>query len=455
MDDLLISLIDKIQDRLEYVDIRYEKTIFTNITIKDDEEKITNGIESGIGIRTFNKGNWGFSSTNDISNIEEIAENAVKLALHGRNKRKTHLAEAEVNRKVLFMKPKIDPREIDISEKVDCLKMVIDTTKEFSEIVNSNASYLDRFTERMFVNSENSFIKTSHFSVSLYTSVVARDGEKVQVGTEKIGHTGGFELLKEENLKELGKRASKKAINMLYADHVSGGKYPIVMSGKLTGVFIHEALGHACEADLVLQDNSVLKGRIGERIADDSVTIYDDPTLENKFGSFYYDSEGVKARKTYVVKDGILKEFLHSRETAFLMQREPNGKARSQGYSHPPLVRMSNMCLEPKDWKFDEIIEETKFGIYVDGSRGGQVDTGSGIFQFNAEEAFLIEKGEIKQPLRDVSFSGNVLDTLKNIDAIGDTIEFSIGVCGKSGQGVPVGDGGPKTRLSSVLIGGR
>ncbi len=261
--------------------------------------------------------------------------------------------------------------------------------------------------------------------------------------------------MKDENLEEIGKKAAKKAINMLHSDYVPGGRYPIVMGEKLTGVFIHEALGHACEADLVLQGDSVLEGMIGEKIADENVTIYDDPTLENKFGSFYYDSEGVRARKTYVVKDGILREFLHSRETAFLMGKESNGKARSQGYSYPPLVRMSNVCLDPRDWKFDEIIADTKFGIYVDGSRGGQVDTGTGIFQFNAEEAYLIEKGEIKQPLRDVSFSGNILDTLKSVDAIGDTVEFSIGVCGKAGQGVPVGDGGPKTRVSSVLIGGR
>jgi len=181
--------------------------------------------------------------------------------------------------------------------------------------------------------------------------------------------------------------------------------------------------------------------------------VVDDPTLPGKFGSYIYDDEGIKARKVEIIKDGILKEYLLDRETAAFFGLEPNGHGRAQSYNYQPLVRMSNTYIEPRDWSFEEMLEEVKNGLYLIGDKGGQVDIANGTFMFGAKEGYIIENGEIKTPIRDVALSGKILDVLKNIRAIGNDLKIEFpGYCGK-GQWVSVDDGGPHI-LTRALVGG-
>ncbi|MEE8357896.1 MAG: TldD/PmbA family protein, partial [Candidatus Hydrothermarchaeales archaeon] len=231
------------------------------------------------------------------------------------------------------------------------------------------------------------------------------------------------------------------------------GAFDLVLDPNLTGVFIHEALGHAVEADLILQDESILKGKLGEEIASDLVTVYDDPTLEGSFGFYSYDSEGVKGEKTTLIEDGVLKSYLHSRETSSRLGQRNTGNARAQSFGNQPIVRMSNTYVKPGDHDIEELFEGIKHGIYLKGSKGGEVDTARGVFQFSAEEGFLIEEGEITKPIKDVALSGETLEILRRISALGNDFDLSIGFCGKAGQAVPVGDGGPHIRTFATVGG--
>jgi Predicted Zn-dependent proteases and their inactivated homologs len=288
--------------------------------------------------------------------------------------------------------------------------------------------------------------------VALFLNAVASDGSGIQFGHKSCGGTGGFEILEREDIEELGRRTGEKAVRLLKASSPPSGRFDIVTDPELTGVFIHEALGHAAEADLILQGDSILEGKLGEKIASEGVTIIDDPTIDG-FGSYSYDAEGVRATETVLVENGVLTSLLNSRETAFKLGLEPSGNARS-AIGDQPIVRMSNTYLKPGDLSFDELIEDIQNGVYLRGSRGGQVDTGKGIFQFNAAESFRIQDGEIAEPVKDVSLSGNVLETLKNVDGVGSDFRLGIGFCGKSGQSVPVGDGGPHVRIRNAMVGG-
>jgi TldD protein len=171
------------------------------------------------------------------------------------------------------------------------------------------------------------------------------------------------------------------------------------------------------------------------------------------FGYYPYDAEGVNTSKNILVEDGILKSLLSSRETASQLDITPSGNARSI-VGDQPIVRMSNTYLKPGELEFDELTEDINNGIYLKGSRGGQVDTGKGVFQFNAAESFFIENGEVKNPLRDVSLSGNILEMLLKVDGVGSDFKMGVGFCGKSGQTVPVGDGGPHVRVKEATVGG-
>ena len=229
---------------------------------------------------------------------------------------------------------------------------------------------------------------------------------------------------------------------------------PLVADPSLAGVFAHEALGHAVEADQVVSHESILEDKIGTVIGSKIVNIVDDSTIPGGFGSFPIDDEGVMGSRKVIIENGVLRAFILNRETAYKLDMEPNGGARAESYQVRPLVRMSNTMIEPGDHTFEELIEDIDHGIYAKGTRGGEVDTAKGTFQFNAQEAFLIENGEISVPLKDVSLSGSTLEILKKIDALTSKREFGEpGFCGK-GQFIPVGDGGPYTRISSVTVGG-
>jgi len=274
----------------------------------------------------------------------------------------------------------------------------------------------------------------------------------MQFGHGSIGGACGFEALKKEDTEKFGRKVAQKAVRLLDAKSAPSGKFTVIMDPELTGVFIHEAVGHASEADLILQNDSILKGKIGETIGSPLVNIVDDGSMD-AFGYYAYDAEGVKTRENQLVKNGKLVSVISSRETASKLNIEPSGNSRSS-ISDQPIVRMSNTYLKSGNLEFEELIEDIENGIYLKGSRGGQVDTGKGIFQFNAAESFNIQKGEVKEPLRDVSLSGNILEILKKVDGVGSDFKMSLGFCGKSGQTAPVGDGGPHVRVIEATVGG-
>jgi TldD protein len=189
-------------------------------------------------------------------------------------------------------------------------------------------------------------------------------------------------------------------------------------------------------------------------IGSEQVTIYDDPTYPNGWGSFKYDMEGVLAKKRLLIERGVLKEFITNREVAAKLGATSNGGARAQSYAFRPIVRMSNTCIAPGDYTLEEMLEDVDRGVYVKGTRGGQVDPAKGTFQFSAMEAFMIEQGKITNPLLGVSLSGITLKTLKNIDAVAKDFNMHVGYCGKEAQSVPTADGSPHIRIKNAVVGG-
>ncbi len=249
-------------------------------------------------------------------------------------------------------------------------------------------------------------------------------------------------------------REAKVAITMLDAKAAKGGKQTVVIDGELAGVFAHEAVGHASEADLVAQGESCFRGKMGKKLGIDGLTIRDDSLVPGGFGSFPYDDTGVAGQSRPILKDGVLVGYLADREHGHRLKVKPNGSARAQDYASRPLVRMSNTLIDAGDQTEEEVFGGIKDGVFCKGSKGGQVDTARGTFLFNAREAYVIKNGKIGAPLKDVSLTGGILSTLHGIDALGDTFELgNPGHCGK-GQWVPVCDGGPLVRIRDCLVGG-
>jgi TldD protein len=216
----------------------------------------------------------------------------------------------------------------------------------------------------------------------------------------------------------------------------------------------HEAFGHAAEADNWPAHTTVLEDKIGEQVGPNHLNLSDDPRMAGKRGSFEYDWEGTKTRKRFLVKNGILTELLHSLETASRLNMDANGATRAQSFMYPPIPRMSNTFMEPGDWSVDEMIEDTKEGILLCNFNYGYTEPSKGQFMFQASHGYIIENGELRQMVRDVSLAGQILEILPKIDAIAKDFELEAGTCGKDGQGVSAMSGGPHARIRATPVGG-
>lgn len=412
-------------------------------------QEIMSGNNWGGCVRVLKNGAWGVSFTTDPSKLEEISLTSLKLASTLKND--VELAEVEPTQDHVKSRAKIKLHNVSMDEKKEVMSDVEKASK-LDGIVSTTVNYVDQEGITLFANSEGTNLQVEDSKVALFLNAVAASEDMIQFGHKSTGGAAGFEVIKKEDLEKFGRTPAEKALRLLKAELPPSGKFPVIMDPELTGVFVHEALGHASEADLILQNDSILKGKIGTPIGAPNVTIVDDATMD-AFGYYPYDSEGVKTRQNILVKEGILVSLLSSRETASKLNITPSGNARS-AVGDQPIVRMSNTYLKPGEHKFDELLEDMADGIYLKGSRGGQVDTGKGIFQFNAAESFKVENGEISTPLRDVSLSGNILELLLKVEAVGSDFKMGVGFCGKSGQTAPVGDGGPHVKVKEVTVGG-
>jgi TldD protein len=284
---------------------------------------------------------------------------------------------------------------------------------------------------------------------------VASDGDNRQSGYESVGRLEGFELIERTKPEDVGAAAAKRAVDLLSARPAPAGEFPIIFDHTVTGLFAHEVFGHNAEADLVWSGESIIADKMGQRIGSDLVNIIDDATIAGAWGSYYYDSEGVPAQKRILVENGILKNFLHSLETAARFGAVPNGAARSDGSQSRPIVRMSNTFIAPGKTTLEEMVAGLDSGILLKGGLSGYVSTETGQFTCRAAEGWLIKNGALHERLWDVAVSGMVLEALANIDAVGSEFHLaSPGTCGKNGQGAPVDNGGPHIRVKRLVVGG-
>ncbi|MCA1813995.1 MAG: TldD/PmbA family protein [Halobacteriales archaeon] len=441
-----------------YADVRVQRASSTSAELRDGKlEKLVQGSTAGAGIRVLVDGAWGFAHTSrlDDASLRACAEAAVRagrtVAKHAKERvALANLKPASGNFRVPAKRP---PGRRSLEERVAWLED-LDRIPRGAKLVSRTVATEDSEVETRFLSTDGHALQVRVPRVILILNFTAEAKGRRATYRARLGGTTGFELFAHGVPEELAKESCEAAHRLAGARAPKGGRMPVLVDPDLAGVFAHEAMGHACEADLVVSGDSLLAGRMGEQLGNPMVSIVDDPTIAGSFGHFPFDDEGVPAKRRVLVEKGVLKGFLHSRETAARLGMKPNGAARAESYAHRPLVRMSNTLLLGGDWTFEEMVEGMKRGVYVKGTRGGQVDTARGTFHFSAQEAFLVEKGEVTQPLRDVSLSGSILTTLKRVDALGKDFRLAQpGFCGK-GQWVPVGDGGPHFRIKDCVVGG-
>ena len=309
---------------------------------------------------------------------------------------------------------------------------------------------------RILVANSDGVLASDEQVRSLFRISVVADGDLgMQTGYESMGHTIGYELFEDNDVGDLAVTAARQAVTKLRARPAPSGAMPVVIKCGTGGVLFHEACGHGLEADLVAKGASVYRNRVGELVASPLVTLVDDGTMTAEWGAIGIDDEGHESQRNVLIKDGVLADYMWDYLRARNDKRAQSGNGRRQSYADLPMVRMTNTFVMNGDSEPDDIVKNTDHGVYVAKLGGGSVDTATGDFVFGMTEAYLIENGQITEPIREGNLIGNGPQVLADIDMLGNDFAMgNPGTCGKDGQGVPVGDGQPTLRVKSLTIGG-
>lgn len=434
----------------EFHDIRILRGSRTRIVLDNGKlEEISQAPFQGASVRALFGGAWGFVTTDSVDGLEKEIDLARRIARKIDRQEELQLAEAPAG-KSIAVPVKKDPKDLSIEEKVALLREIEDAAK-VKGVSSTQAVYSEMQLVSHYSSSEGLDLESKTTRMGFMISAVAHRNGLYQTDGEGRAGVGGLELFDREDPVALAREVGETAVALLDAQAPRGGTYPVVLDQELAGVFVHEAVGHATEGDIILAGDSCLEGKLGEVIASELVTVKDDPSLMLN-GYYPFDDEGSLAQETVLVEKGVLRSFLNTRETAGRLGGVPRN-ARAEGTDRP-VVRMSNTYIANGDWKLEEILQELGSGVYLAGSRGGQVSTGEGVFQFNAKSGYLVEDGEKTKLLRDVSLSGKILETLLHVRAVGNDLKYNSGRCGKSGQLVPVSDGSPHLLVAQATVGG-
>ncbi len=449
------SAIAAYKNQIDYLEIRVEQSESTGLSFRGEKlDSVDRSFSLGGGIRACHDGGWSFVTFNGLKELHERIEEAISQAkLVGKDK--TQLATAEPIEDFVSEKIKRDPRSVSLQDKRKLLEAYNQILLNFDpRIQTTMAGISDRFATKTFVNSTGSCIVQERLDVNGRFAAIAKGEDGiVRQGFESVHSRNDFDVL--VGIEDRVRGAAERAVRQLEAKSVKGGQYTVILDPYLAGVFIHEAFGHLSEADFVYENPKMQELlTLGKPMGIEQLNVVDDATMENLPGSMKYDDEGVPGQRKYLIKNGVLTERLHSRETAGKMQETPTGNARAIRANYPPIVRMTNTAIEPGDTPLEKMFEGIEKGVYAVRMLGGQ--TNGEMFTFAAAEGYMIRDGKVAEPVSDVTLSGNVFQTLQDIDAISSDTLYTNGGCGKGGQmPLPVSVGGPHIRIKNVVVGGR
>ena len=441
--------------RADYADIRFETLEATSFNFRGKEQEGAYvGFTQTGSVRACINGGWGSVSFDSLDNLEEKLDTACKFAeLVG--KEKTMIADGPVCTEDFHAQLKDDFRGHSIDEKVKAIenynKIILASSEE---IGSTRLRYTDRFRTVYYASTRGACFMEERPFIGLLIAAVGRKGDLVQNAFQSLGSVDDYGIVLGKE--ELASQTAQRACDLLHAPKCEGGRTTVILDPAFTGLFTHEAFGHLSEADFLYENEPMRKlMHIDRRVGPDFLNIVDDGSLPNYMGSLHVDDEGTPTRRNMLVQNGILVGHLHSLETAAKMGEAPTGNARAISGSFMPIVRMTNTFIEPCKWKKEDLFKDVDDGIYACEGIGGQ--TQMEMFTFTASYGYRIRHGQIAELVRDVMVTGNVFETLSNIDAISDDFVMSknSGGCGKGGQSpLPVSDGGPHIRVRDAVVAG-
>lgn len=444
---------------IDAAELYFQTAVYESWFLEDSEVKSGSySIDRGVGIRAVSGEKTGYAYCDDIvlAGMLRAAQAARSIALTTTNLIQT----VQVRETPITRYAAMNPLEgMTKQEKIALLESIDKEARRLSpQVIQVNASLSGVYEVVMVANKEGEFIADVRPLVSINVSVIVED----KAGRRQTGRHGGggrvaySYFLEQERALSYARAAVREALINLEAQDAPAGTMPVILGPGWPGVLLHEAVGHGLEGDFNRKGLSAFAGLIGKQVAAKGVSVVDDGTLADRRGSLTIDDEGTPSQCTTLIEDGVLVNYMQDKLNARLMGMKPTGNCRRESYAHPPMPRMTNTYMLAGNYVPEEIIASVDYGLYAVNFSGGQVDITSGQFVFSASEAYVIEKGKIKQPVKGATLIGNGPEVMKKISMIGNDLSLDpgIGVCGKDGQSVPVGVGQPTIKIDALTIGG-
>lgn len=441
----------------DYSDLYFEHRIFNQLVLRDGKvNQSYSKVDYGMGVRTLKGDQTGYAYTENtrLDDMQDVAKTAANIA----------------NDPVTFSKKditeKLPPHYYDISEKwedtsveakVPFVQKLNDKIFSLDEkVIKATVALMDETGYILFYNSEGLLTYDYRPMASLVCIVVMQKDGKIENAYASKSFRTGFEFLDDALVDELANKAVDDCNILFGAGKPKAGEMPVVLGAGGSGILLHEAMGHAFEADFNRKGTSIFSDKMGTSIAKEFINIIEDGTKEKNRGSLNIDDEGNDVKKIHLVKDGILNSYIHDRISANYYDVDPTGNGRRQSFRFSPLPRMRITYMENGPHAVEDIIKNVDYGIYVDNFTNGQVNIGAGDFTFFVKSGYLIENGKKTMPIKDINIIGNGPQALADITmAAGDArIDNSTGMCGKGGQLVPVTMGIPTVLVKKLTVGG-
>ena len=444
--------------RVDHADLFLEYRISEELTLEEGAvKKASRHVSQGAGIRAQSGERTGYAHTDDLAlpNLEEAARQARAIADQASGSTTVAVGSGRPHDLYTLAEP---PVSAALDRKVALLLEMDRTARALDPRVKQVIASLGSEDVIVLIATPSGFaVGDVRPLTRLNVTVIVEEDGKREIGAYGGGGRVPFDFfLEEERWRRFTSEAVRQATIKLHAVEAPAGEMTVVLGPGWPGILLHEAVGHGLEGDFNRKETSAFSGRIGQKVASELVTVVDDGTIANRRGSLNVDDEGIPTRRNVLIENGVLVGYMQDRLNARLMGAEPTGNGRRESYAHQPMPRMTNTFMLAGHDDPADIIKSVPKGLYAVNFGGGQVDITSGKFVFSTSEAYLIENGQVTQPVKGATLIGNGPDALTRVSRVGHDLKMDegVGTCGKDGQSVPVGVGLPTIRIDGITVGG-
>lgn len=441
----------------DYADLFFEHTINSNIALRDGEvNRASSNIDYGVGVRVVvgDQTGYAYVENTTLKDMLRAAQTAAGIAHLQKDSPSVKIDNKEFKNYYEIQK---SWEEVSVEDKKGFIEKLNTRIFELDKrVIKTSVSLSNSTSYILFFNSEGVLLWDYRPMAIMYGSCTMEQDGKIESGSASRAFRKGFEFVNDELIETLAQEAVTQTSLMFQAIKPKGGEMPVVMGAGSSGILLHEAIGHAFEADFNRKNVSIFSDLLGKKICNADINVVDDGTVEFARGSINFDDEGIESQRTYIVREGVLESYLHDRISARYYNVKPTGNGRRQSFRYAPMPRMRVTYMESGTSREEDMIAQVKQGVYVDNFSNGQVQIGAGDFTFFVKTGYLIENGKLTQPIKDINIIGNGPKALGDITMVGNNLKVdeSAWTCGKDGQSVPVGQGLPSVLISKLTVGG-